>query len=79
MIIPEEHKAAFAEYEKPLEHLEKSFNRAGLFVRFYCFVAPANNKMVSIENHNGVRIKLACIEGDSPAQAVKDVAAGVRL
>jgi len=79
MIINEEHKAAFAEYEKPLRHLEKAFNKTGLAVRFYCFVAPPDNKMVDIVRLTGGRLNLVCIEGDSPAQAVKDVAKGVRL
>jgi len=79
MIIDEQHKAAFAEYEAPLRQLEMVFHSAGLVVSFRCFVAPGNNKMVDVLYKNKSRNKLICIEGDSPAQAVKDVAAGVRL
>jgi len=81
MILDEQHKAAFAEYAKPLEKLEKKFNRAGIPVKLRAFVAPRENKMVMVEiTYTNQRfMNLICIEGDSPAQAVKDVAAGVRL
>jgi hypothetical protein len=79
MIIDEQHKDAFAEYKDSLFLLEKTFILAGLSVSFRCFVAPLNNKMVDVLYKNKSRNKLICIEGDSPAQAVKDVAAGVRL
>ncbi|MDR2953213.1 MAG: hypothetical protein LBU82_08235 [Treponema sp.] len=78
MTLDSQYEAAFAEYEASLYSLEKAFNFAGLPVKFYCFVDPLNNKMVDITRKNK-RIKLVCIEGASPAQAVKDVAAGVRL
>ena len=79
MIIDKQHKAAFAEYKDSLFLLEKTFILAGLFISFRCFVDPLNNKMVDVTNKNKTRNRLICIEGDSPAQAVKDVAAGVRL
>jgi hypothetical protein len=78
MILDPQHKAAFAEYEVPLRMLERAFKVAGLRLSFRCFVAPLNNKMVDIIIKNK-SVWIACIEGDSPAQAVKDVAAGVRL
>jgi len=79
MILDPQHKAAFAEYEASLRQLEMTFYSAGLVVNFYCSVDPLGNKMVDVLNKNKSRNKLVCIEGDSPAQAVKDVAAGVRL
>jgi hypothetical protein len=73
MIIDSKDKAAFAEYETSLDVLEKALNLAGLKIRFNCFVAPLNNKMVDI-TRNKKRVKLVCImEGDSPAQVVARV------
>jgi len=79
MIIDKQHKAAFAEYEEPLRQLENAFNLAGLPVSFRCFVDPLNNQMVDVTNKNKTRNNLICIEADSPAQAIKDVAARVKL
>jgi len=79
MILDEQHKAAFADYEDSLRQLENAFSLADLPVSFRCFVDPLNNKMVDVTNKNKTRNKLICIEADSPAQAIKDVAAGVRL
>ena len=79
MILDQWHVDAFQDFAKPLEKLEQSFNRAGLFITFRAFVAPHELKMVDVTYKNGRRMKLICIEGDSPAQAVKDVAEGVRL
>jgi hypothetical protein len=79
MILDSQHEAAFAEYEASLRLLEKAFNETGLSIRFRCFVAPSNNKMVDVLTEKNYRLKLVCIEGDSPAQAVKDVAAAVKV
>jgi len=78
MILDEQHADAFYRYAKPLEKLEKSFNKAGLPITLFCFEDPFGNRMVKIIP-NRAALKIICIEGDSPAQAVKDVAAGVRL
>jgi hypothetical protein len=78
MILDSQHAAAFEGYAKPLRSLEKAFSQAGNPVRFYAFVAPLSNKMVEIIRKPASR-KLVCIEGDSPAQALKDVAAAVKL
>ena len=78
MILDQQHKAAFAEYEKPLRNLEKAFFKTGMPVQFFLHEDPFNNKLVDILRYGETR-KVICIEGDSPAQAVKDVAAGVRL
>jgi hypothetical protein len=78
MILDKQHKPAFEGYREPLKLLEEAFNRAGLSVRFYAFEAPLKNKMVQIF-FGQVPGKIICIEGDSPAQALKDVAEAVRL
>jgi hypothetical protein len=78
MIIDEKVQAAFAEYEKPLGFLQSSFILAGLAVGFNCLIDPVYGKVVEVYKDNKSS-RIICIEGDSPAQAVKDVAAGVRL
>jgi len=75
MILDEQHKAAFDGYAKPLAKLEKTFDKTWHPVTFFCFVDPFGNKMVRIIPNRAK--KVICIEGSSPAQAVKDVAAGV--
>jgi len=58
--------------------LEESFNAADLDVEFVCAIGAGEAKIVSIYR-DGFLQRQQSIEGDSPAQAVKDVAAGVRL
>ena len=80
MIIDKEDKNAFADYEAAFYKLEMAFGYAKAYIEFHCFVLPPNNKIVEVLNRkNKKRLCLICIEGDSPAQAVKDVAAAVRL
>ena len=79
MLLDHYHAGAFWGYSKPLEKLEKSFNKAGLAITFNAFVAPRDNKMVEIIYRGQSKSKLVCIEGDSPAQAVKDVAKAVEV
>ena len=64
-------------YADALSQLELSFRTANVPVKFFLFVAPLDNKMVEITYKNGMPKKLLCIEGDSVAQAVKNVAAAV--
>ena len=64
-------------YGKPLALLEQSFKEAGLNVEFEC-EAGKHGKMVSIYR-GGFLQKMVSIEGDSPAQAVKDIAEKVKL
>jgi hypothetical protein len=78
MILSEKNKNAFSEYGTSLRYLEKSFNKAGLPVTFRCVATPNKTKIVDIIKNFKV-IKQICIEGDSPAQAVKDVAEAVKL
>jgi hypothetical protein len=70
---------AFTEYKDCLCRLESAFNAAKIPVGFRLFVAPLENKLVEISFRNRSEKKLICIEGDSPAQAVKDVAEAVKL
>ena len=75
MILDEQHKAAFDGYAKPLARLERKFDKTWHPVTFNCFVDPLGNKMVRIFPNRAK--KVICIEGSSPTQAVKEVAAGV--
>jgi hypothetical protein len=71
-------KPAFAEYDPALRSLEQSFRRTGIPLSFLADVMPIRGKIVHIRIKGRI-ITSACIEGDSPAQAVKDVAEAVRL
>ncbi|MDR2924181.1 MAG: hypothetical protein LBU85_12685 [Treponema sp.] len=66
------------DYETPLAMLELSFKGAGLDIEFVCAIAADGQKIVSIYR-GGFLYRQQSIECDSPAQAVKDVVAGVRL
>ena len=74
MILDQCHAPAFRGYAKPLEKLEKSLRKAGHPLRFRAFVAPRDLKMVEITYRDINERDIVCIEGDSPAQAVKEVA-----
>ena len=65
-------------YATPLALLEQCFKKAGLDIEFVCDIAADSEKIVSVYRY-GFLQKMLSIEGDSPAQAVKDVAKGVRL
>ena len=78
MILDQWDADAFMGFSKPLQKLEKSFNKAGLPVMFRAFVAPRDNKMVEII-YEGRKSNLICIEWESPGQAVNDVAKAVRI
>jgi hypothetical protein len=71
-------KPAFAGYEGPLRSLEQSFRRAGLPLSFLADVIPVRGKIVHIRIRGKI-LKSIYIEGDSPVQAVKDVAEAVPL
>jgi hypothetical protein len=78
MILDPQCQAAFEHYEEPLRSLEKAFCKSGIMITFFAIDAPLGNKMVRIFRGEEV-IKTVCIEGDSPAQAVKDIAAAVKI
>jgi hypothetical protein len=71
-------KIMFSPYTSSLQALESSFRKAGLKVSFLADCHPERGKKVHIKI-DGLLIKSIYIEGDSPAQAVRDVAAAVRL
>jgi hypothetical protein len=68
----------FKDYLLPLRFLEKSLRAAGLDIEFRAVAAESGMKWIEIR-HEGKSPFAVCIEGDNPAQAVKDVAAGVML
>jgi hypothetical protein len=63
----------FKDYTPALRLLERSFRRAGLGISFEGFDCPPTGKKVLIR-HLGQVVKTVTIEGDSPAQALKDIA-----
>jgi len=65
-------------FDRPLSLLEQSFIEAKLDIEFICDVAADKAKMVSVYR-GGFLQKQISIECDSPAQAIKDVAAGMKL
>jgi hypothetical protein len=67
----------FEGYTSALRSLENSFRRAGLGISFYAYESPIGEKKVGIRNDSNNIIKTVSIEGDSPAQAIKDVAQAV--
>ena len=77
-LVLQGYKRAFSGYTPSLEALENSFCKAGLKIGFWADRSLSGEKKVHIEK-DGRFIKTVYIEGDSPAQAVKDVAAAIRL
>ena len=78
MIIDEKYAYAFTDYVESLQKLEEAFNKAGMAISFRVLETPHCQKFIEVIGGDSSQ-KLICIEADSPAQAVKDVAAGVRL
>jgi hypothetical protein len=76
MKIKNRDRPDFKDYLRPLRLLETSFRAAGLDIEFRPLVSAAGMKWVAI--YYGRKVgKSACIEGDNPATAVKDVAATI--
>ncbi|MDR2185702.1 MAG: hypothetical protein LBO80_08595 [Treponema sp.] len=67
---------AFEGYAPALQDLESSFQKAGCEISFYGTVLPATGKTIRILS-DGVVFNSISIEGDSPVQAIKDVAQAV--
>jgi hypothetical protein len=72
-----QHALDFKDYLLPLRALEKSFRIAGLNIEFDAFVNDGMRLIGII--YDGESKNCMAIEGDSPAQAVKDVAAAVKV
>lgn len=70
--------ALFTDYTPSLELLENTFQSTGMQIDFVCATTPGNQKYVHIL-YNGRTNAKQYIEGDSPAQAIKDVAMAVKL
>jgi hypothetical protein len=69
---------AFRGYTPALEALESSFRKAGLGILFHLYDSPLQGRLIRIKNDTtNAIVKSVSIEGDSPAQAVKDVARAV--
>jgi hypothetical protein len=71
-------KPEFEGHAPSLKALESSFRKAGLKISFLADYSPTHGKKIHIMEKAKV-IKTIYIEGDSPAQTVKDVAAVVKL
>jgi hypothetical protein len=71
-------RRAFEAYLEPLETLEKSFRQAGLDIVFRGIYTGNGGKRVEILR-SGRAGRVAPIEGDSPAQAIKNIACAVKL
>jgi hypothetical protein len=78
MIVTDYARQAFEPYLESIETLEKSFRQAGLDITFRGIYTGNGGKRVEILK-SGFSAGLVFIEGDSPAQAIKDVAGAVRL
>jgi hypothetical protein len=71
-------KAVFEGYTPALRALESSFRKAGLGINFLADASPTHGKKIHIRK-NAKIIESLSLEGYSPAQAVKTVAAWVEL
>ena len=76
--MDEKDKDVFEEYRASLINLQNAFILAGLSISFNFLIDPNYGKVVEVIK-NKKRCQLLSIEADSPAQAIKDVAAGVKL
>lgn len=70
-------KPAFAEYARSLRALERSYRKAGVPLIFGAGLLPEGGGRIIYIMCGGRVAKSLMIEGGSPAQAVKDVAAAV--
>jgi hypothetical protein len=78
MIAADKEYIAFRDYLTVLSDLENAFRFAGEKIEFRLGLLKGQDRYVEILRDgkcNGIKF----IEGDSPAQAIKDVAAAVRL
>jgi hypothetical protein len=78
MTVDENHADDFDKYVEPLEALEKAFNAAEMHIRFHATVDPAYGKVIKVIGDFASQ-KIICIEADSLAAAIKDVAARVKI
>ena len=71
-------KEDFEPYKRPLQALENAFKEAGLEVEFGC--EEAYGVLLVVPLYSGGRVAgMVPLNGDSPAQAVKNVANAIRV
>jgi len=68
----------FGDYYYPLSSLEAAFNLTGLDIEFDLKSTSKINLWVTINYKGGVTCNISIL-GDSPAQAIKDIAEAVSL
>jgi hypothetical protein len=78
MIATVKELIAFRDYSTVLSDLENAFQFAGEPIEFRLGLHEGKDRYVEILRL-GKPVGLKFIEGDSPAQAIKDVAGAVRL
>jgi hypothetical protein len=72
-------RSAFRDYFTVLSDLEKAFRLAGENIEFRLCLQGGQNRYVEIIRNGTINGLKFIKEGDSPAQAIKDVAGAVRL
>jgi hypothetical protein len=78
MIVTDKDCVAFRDYLTVLSDLERAFQFAGEKIEFRLGLLRGKDRYVEILR-DGKPANVKFIEGDSPAQAIKDVAGAVRL
>jgi len=78
MIVIGDSKNLFEEYYKPLKTLEEAFQLAGKRIEFGAGLTSNEMRYIYIY-YNGKPGNTVFIEGDNPAQAIKDIVRAVRL
>jgi hypothetical protein len=78
MIAGKKELDAFRDYSTVLSDLEEAFRFSGENIEFCLGLRGGKDRYVQIY-YNGKPGNIKFIEGDSPAQAIKDVAAAVKL
>ena len=78
MIATDKQRFAFRDYLTVLSDLENAFRFAGENIEFRLGILGGVDRYVEILR-NGKKNGIKFIEGDRPAQAIKDVAGAVKL
>jgi hypothetical protein len=78
MIAGNKEYVAFRDYLAVLSYLERAFQFTGEKIEFRLGLLNGTERYVEILR-DGKKNSIKFIEGDSPAQAIKDVASAVKL
>ena len=78
MTFEPQFSAVFSKDAASLKLLEKAFNKAGHPITFHAFVDAVDGKRIKVTGGRASQ-KIINIDADSPAAAIKDVAAGVLI